>query len=322
MTETLRTAARAAAGCPARAARLWLPVGAVLVATACRPAAAAEDAQDLQGANVSGYVYTHRIPLYDIEDRRIGVDDDPLLPFSTRHTCGKCHDYDTIAGGWHFSAPDPKVAPGRAGQPWLIADPKTGTRLPLSYRPWPGTHSPGDVGITPWRFVQLFGRHMPGGGPGERAASRPADPKARWAVSGRLEINCLACHSADRGDDMNEWYVQIAAGNLMWAPAGMSSLATVRGSAEKMPLTYDPFLEPDSDDRPSAPRVYYDRARFDPTGKVFFDVVRRPEPARCLFCHTNAAVGPDAPAKCKTVDAVSLCSCRSFQKHHAGPEVP
>ena len=57
----------------------------------------------------------HRIPLYDLEGNKIALDDDPLLPFSTRHTCGPCHDYDRIHRGWHFNFGDPDVPPGRPG---------------------------------------------------------------------------------------------------------------------------------------------------------------------------------------------------------------
>ena len=90
------------------------------------------------------------------------------------------HDYDVIKKGWHFNATDANVPAGRPGQPWIYVDAATGTQIPLSYRAWPGTFRPDQVGMSPFRFTQLFGRHMPGGGPGEidtknRRRDSPAD---------------------------------------------------------------------------------------------------------------------------------------------------
>ena len=106
-------------------------------------------------------------PMPDKEPDQIHPGDEPVLPFSTKATCGACHSYDTISAGWHFNAIDPNVAPGRNGQPWIFADPAAATQIPLSYRAWPGTFRPEQIGLTPMRFLQLFGRQMPGGGIGE-----------------------------------------------------------------------------------------------------------------------------------------------------------
>jgi len=92
----------------------------------------------------------HLIPLVDEEGERIAPDDEPLLPFSMRQTCGLCHDFDKIRKGWHFNAAEPNVAAGRRGQPWILVDAGTGTQIPLSYRPWPGTFRPEQLGLTPW----------------------------------------------------------------------------------------------------------------------------------------------------------------------------
>ncbi|MHC4417984.1 MAG: hypothetical protein ACYSU6_05295 [Planctomycetota bacterium] len=84
-------------------------------------------------------VPVHLIPLLDEEGERIAPDDELLLPFSTRKTCGLCHDYEKIAGGWHFNAGVMNVPAGRVGQPWMLVDAGTGTQIPLSYRHWLGT---------------------------------------------------------------------------------------------------------------------------------------------------------------------------------------
>jgi hypothetical protein len=64
----------------------------------------------------------HKINLLDEEGQKIALDDEPLLPFSTRQTCGACHSYDKIAKGWHFNAVQSEVAPGRIGQAWIYVD--------------------------------------------------------------------------------------------------------------------------------------------------------------------------------------------------------
>jgi len=106
----------------------------------------------------------HLIGLFSEEGQKIAPDDEPLLPFSMRQTCGSCHSYDKISSGWHFNAHHPGVAPGRRGQPWILTDAGTGSQIPVSYRRWPGTFRPERIGLTSWQFVQLFGQHMPGGG--------------------------------------------------------------------------------------------------------------------------------------------------------------
>jgi hypothetical protein len=98
----------------------------------------------------------HRIPLYaeSMEPGKPGdkitKETSPALPFSIRGTCGECHvykhDYDVIKKGWHFNATDANVPPGRPGQPWIYTDVTTGTQIPLSYRAWPGTFRPDQVG--------------------------------------------------------------------------------------------------------------------------------------------------------------------------------
>jgi len=58
-------------------------------------------------------------------------------------------------------------------------------------------------------IVLLFGRHHPGGGPGMNPTTQPVDPKARWQFSGKLEVDCMICHSADNSHDPAERARQI-----------------------------------------------------------------------------------------------------------------
>jgi hypothetical protein len=171
----------------------------------------------------------HLIPLITEEGDEISLDDDPLLPFSMQQTCGGvCHSYDLISTGWHFNAADANVEPGRLGQPWILADARTGTQIPLSYRSWPGTFKPEQIGLTNRQFLRIFARHMPGGGIGEHESEDP-DEIMRSFVSGKLEIDCLACHDGDPGHNRGKYAPQVARENFRWAAAATCSFASVSG---------------------------------------------------------------------------------------------
>jgi hypothetical protein len=257
-------------------------------------------------------VSIHRINLYNEqgheEEDRIFPDDDPLLPFSTRQTCGFCHSYDIIGTGWHFNAADPNITPGRPGQPWLLVNARTATQIPLSYRPWPGTFKPQQLGLTHWKFIQYFGRHLPGGGVGELDSDDPAEI-LRQDVSGKLEINCLACHNADPAHDQAESTLQIARQNLRWATAATCAFASVSGSARDMSDTYDPFMpEPPLDPKKIPPTITYGKNTFDDKNKVFFDIVRKVPDQRCYFCHSNVDVDNHGSHKWLTDEDVHLAA--------------
>ena len=240
----------------------------------------------------------HLINLLDEEGTTIRPADDPLMPFSIRETCSgdDCHDYRTISSGWHFNAADPDVPPGRRGQPWILLDQQTATQIPLSYRSWPGTYRPEQVGLTPWEFVQAFGRHLPGGGIGEDEEAQSIEFFQRWMVSGQIEANCLSCHDAEPFHDQAEYATQIARQNFRWAAAASSGFAHVSGSARKMPDTYDIYFGAVLDD-PSLipPSVSYDESRFNTKDKVFFDIKRDIPPERCYFCHSTKVLDKANP---------------------------
>lgn len=261
----------------------------------------AEDAAPLLGDESDGSraVPVHLIPLLDESGVELAPDDQPALPFSTHQTCAvKCHDYSKIASGWHFNATGANAAPGRPGHPWIYVDAGTGTQIPLSYRAWPGTYKPEAIGLTPWRFVKLFGRHLPGGGAGEFSESSDPDKVMRALVSGKLEANCLACHDADPAHDQAEYAVQIARENFRWAAASTSAFASVEGSAEKMPDNFD-YQMPDglSDPKLVPPGIEYRPNLFDSKKRVFFDVVRRIPSERCYYCHSSKNVEAERAGK-------------------------
>lgn len=234
----------------------------------------------------------HRISLFAEDGQKI----DPVyprgMPFSTRKTCGSCHDYEKISTGWHFNYGGTNAPKGRGGQPWILMDKATGTTLPVAGRGWANTWKPQAVGMTPWDFVMSFGRHLPGGGPGETEDS-PDDPVARWTVSGKLEINCLACHSGSQFHDHSEWAKQIARQNFRWAAVASSGLADVGGMASRLPGYWDIYAKPNPDDKDYAtpPTVKYNLSQFDSKGRAFVNIAQKPQDKNCLYCHSVAEAG-------------------------------
>lgn len=253
----------------------------------------------------------HLIPLFSENEEgekggKITPGDNLLLPFSTRWTCGECHSYGIISKGWHFNAADPNVAPGRAGQPWILADARTGTQIPLSYRPWPGTFKPEQVGLTAREFTRYFGRHTPGGGAGELETEEP-DEIMREYISGKLEINCLSCHNAEFAHNQSEYFPQLVRENFRWASAATCGFASVSGSARDMPDTYDPFMpEPPEDAKKVPPGIKYRENIFDPENNVSFNIVREVPNYRCYFCHSNLYIDKEDTEKWTSDEDIHL----------------
>jgi len=260
----------------------------------------------------------HRIPLYaeaaepGKQGDKITKETSPALPFSIRGTCSECHiykhDYDVIKKGWHFNATDPNVPAGRPGQPWIYADASTGTQIPLSYRAWPGTFRPDQVGLTPFKFTQLFGRQMPGGGAGEIDTKDDAEI-ARQIVSGKLEINCLSCHDRDPAHDQAEYTAQIAKQSFRWAATASASFAIVSGSAKEMDDTFDylmPDMVMDEKKKPLVPTVTYQPSAFDHKDQVLFHVSGRIPADRCYFCHSDINVNQGGNEKWQADEDVHL----------------
>jgi len=272
-----------------------------------------------QGGHWDGSLTTpvHRIPLIDDEDQEVSPTYGSTVPFSTRKTCGPCHDYSTVAGGFHFNSSKKGASAGRGGEPWIWVDERTGTQLPLSYRGWPGTWNPEEVGITEWRFTQLFGRHMAGGDMGEPADTL-ADPRSRWDVSGTVEINCLGCHGASPRQDHSEWGKQMARENFRWAATAASGIGAVTGVASRLPDTWTVHDGPDPDDAEYAvpPTVQYDPGLFDHKGRALFEMNREPPDRNCLYCHSVSQV--DMEKWEMDSDVHSACGMKCADCHRNG----
>ena len=246
----------------------------------------------------------HIIPLFPEKNEdgekgsQIKADTKEPLPFSTRLTCGECHSYDSIKHGWHFNSVDSNAPSGRPGQPWVYFDSKLCTQIPLSYRDWHGTYKPEQIGLSEFKFTTIFGRHMPGGGPGEVEMTIGED-FARQYVSGKLEINCLVCHDAHHGlnmDSVTGYSVQVSSNqNFRWAAAASSEFAEVTGSAAEMDEFYEPFMDTDI-------KVKYKKEAFNSEDEVLFDIVREVPDDRCYHCHSNLYQKPNGKAEKWTQD--------------------
>jgi hypothetical protein len=257
--------------------------------------------------NWAGYV--HWIDLYDADNNRIDPVENPR-PYSPEKTCGRCHDYKTIAHGWHFNGPVGSAsASGRPGTPLIWSDPRTGTHLPLSYRGWHGTTSPESLGLTPWQVSAQLGGYLPGltaaeaptSGSNKEAAGAVSGTSETQAVSdssstssgsldrshitGDLALDCMLCHHRPgSGYSPFTWTEQIGEQNFAYAPTAALGLAVVTGGMRRLKDDFDPKSE---DAQEQLPKVDYETSRFRGDGKVFIDVIRNPANESCYFCHTN-----------------------------------
>ncbi|MBX3421893.1 MAG: hypothetical protein KF752_10110 [Pirellulaceae bacterium] len=266
----------------------------LLLAAGSWPSSTVAQSRYATSDSLKGFV--HWIDLYDDQNQRI----DPSAnhrPYSPEKTCGRCHDYKTIAHGWHFNGPLDKASdPGRPGQPLVWSDARSGTHLPLSYRGWPGTHHPQQLGLTHWQMAAKLGGYLPGltvdasHSSGSYAAL--ADTAAQHAIdrsriTGALPIDCMLCHHRpSSGYSPFVWTEQIAEQNFAYAPTAALGLAVVTGGMRRLKEDFDPTSE---ETRDQLPKVQYDTARFRSDGKVFIDVLRKPSNDACYYCHSNIA---------------------------------
>jgi hypothetical protein len=265
----------------------------------------------------------HLVPLRDETNALITPYDVDPMPFSARFTCGPCHDYATVQGGWHWNAMKAEKS-GRPGEPWIWLDPKTGTILPLSYRKWPGTWDPKALGLNPWDFTQLFGRHMPGGGPaepGDEVLFPGAD--SRWNVSGKAEANCLACHNKSGRQDHSEWAKQVLRQNLRWAATAASGIGEVGGMASRLRETWDVYDGPSLDDHEwaVAPSVKYRTVDFDGKHRYFFDIAYPPEDRGCLACHSVSPVAETRALSSRDVHSAKGIKCAECHRNGLGHDM-
>ena len=296
---------------------LVLVFGAFALAQAAEKGKGFGDGHDGNRASV-----THLIDLFDDNGDQIKSAIQPR-PISMRNTCGKCHDYDAIAAGWHFHSGSTNVLSGRVGEPWVLTDNRIRTQIPISNRGWKGTYKPGDVDMNAWKFLKKFSSHFPGGNYGEMAPSEDEEDEGdeeeldtselfRWEISGKYEINCLACHHADRKQNQSDAAFQAAKENYRWAATVASGLASVKGTASELEDFYDPEFD--------GHKIItsYDKSRFDSNDKVFLDIVRKPTSNSCYFCHSTQSLetpGEDEWVHNEDIHLTSGMSCSDCHRN-------
>lgn len=214
-------------------------------------------------------------------------------PYSPRMTCGGCHPYETIAGGYHFTLGADSISDDhgmKSGRPWIISDGMAGSQQHMSYA-WickKKNKSEAEVGMTPYQYSQTCGVCHAGGGlmetdrDGQRYDVRQSrNPeiaesfdgdyhKAAWDKSGVVEVDCLMCHQA--GYDAKARNDQLAKANFKWASTAGAGLGSVTGSVASG----------------ETPKLTYATDRF--SGALAKLIISKPTDQNCLQCHGEAEV--------------------------------
>jgi formate dehydrogenase gamma subunit len=225
--------------------------------------------------------------------------DSTQVPFSTKQTCGLCHDYDTITSGYHFQAGWQTVADtfGVArGRPWVLANGFMGGWYPYAFRQLAKKHndSPDQIDLTVYDFVGFSGQgedqppcgacHPGGGGlefdrnghrydeylaahPDLRDSLDGDYYRSQWDKSGVVEADCFICHY--QGYNFSARIEQLQKGNYAWASIAATGIGLVSGSVK----------------RGQQPTVVYNQRFFNEDGTITLDMSWPPPSENCVFCH-------------------------------------
>jgi len=223
-------------------------------------------------------------------------------PYSTRQTCGSCHDYETIASAYHFDmdwsfADDSKYAD--TNEPWKFSSGMTGSFCTVPYRQIAkkrNTH-PDQIDITPFMFAasgpqepELLGKPgcggcHPGGGmlevdrDGNRydkhlkenpslAASLDGDYyKSKWDKTGVLEVDCFFCHLPSYSFKTRNKQLKYL--NFKWSSVAASGIGQVLGKVKEG----------------KEPKVVYNKRLFNEDGRIALPMERDGSAENCLLCH-------------------------------------
>jgi formate dehydrogenase gamma subunit len=226
------------------------------------------------------------------------------VPFSTKRTCGMCHDYNQITQGFHFQMGWDVVSDDygtEEGRPWSLSNGFLGRWYPYAFRQLAKKENshPDEIDLTVYDFI---GFSSPGGGeppcgachPGgggfeydrdgnrydEHLAANPALAEtmdgdyyqSRWDASGVVEADCLICHL--EGYSFGDRVRQLTNGNYRWAVVAGSRIGTVQGAVR----------------RGQTPTVTYQTRLFNVDGSVTLDMSWPPPDDNCVYCHGRSDV--------------------------------
>ncbi len=215
------------------------------------------------------------------------------VPYSPRQTCGRCHDYEKIVKGYHFTQgwgervkkEDKNIYPwllsyGNYGGKWCPTAPDFHWVSPLK------VSSPLEADLTSFTFAVGCGVCHPGGNTLEhdRQGHRydkwlkkhpelAQDPtngdyyQSKWDKTGVLEADCLMCHL--KGYNFKIRWYQIQHLNFKWASTAAAHLGEVIGTVKAG----------------QKPIVHYDPRLFDAKGRVSLNLTRKVDDKVCLSCH-------------------------------------
>jgi formate dehydrogenase gamma subunit len=230
--------------------------------------------------------------------------DNADAPFSTRRTCGLCHDYNEITKGFHFQMGWDVVSDdygAEEGRPWSLSDGFMGRWYPYAFRQLAKkvNSSPDEIDLTVYDFVGFSspgrgeppcGACHPGGGGLEydRDGNRydehlAADPGlvdsldgdyygSNWDESGVVEADCLLCHL--EGYNFSSRVRQLTNGNYRWAVVAGSAIGSVQGAVR----------------RGETPTVTYETRLFNANGTITLDMSWPPPDDNCVNCHGRSDV--------------------------------
>ncbi|MBL7128795.1 MAG: hypothetical protein ISS16_07395 [Ignavibacteria bacterium] len=219
-------------------------------------------------------------------------------PYSPRQTCGRCHDYNKITEGYHFTqgaGENPTElqteryqwvsTPGNYGGSWCSPAPLYRYLSPKK------NNSSRTIDMTSFSFItDGCGTCHPGGGSAEYDRNGKRYDKlmkekgytsggnnnfdgdyyqARWIETGVLEADCMICHFPEY--NFSERKKQLNDLNFRWAPTAAAGFGSITGSIRDSTLI----------------TINYNKSLFDADGKVSPHIVREPRDNACLNCHAK-----------------------------------
>ena len=261
----------------------------------------------------SKFNHVHLLKLHDYDGNTIDPSDPFAQPFSTKKTCAtECHSYEKISKGFHFNYHDSALTNSSPSEPWIYTDPTTLSLIPISYHKSKGEFSPEDLKMSPMDFLFRFGPYYPGGDISEEDSLQNPKNYFRWMVSGKLEINCLLCHSKDPNYDRAEYAGNIRKKNFKWAAVASSSIAEFKGNASRMPDNYDPYnfttIQSIDQRSPIVPNLKYDSIKFNTENKVYFNVTKDIPNSNCYYCHSTVVTDNNFNQQWKSNEDVHIAS--------------
>ncbi len=257
-------------------------------------------------ASTLGHAQHPAINLYDKDFNEINpiTGENADAPFSVEQTCGFCHDYETITGGFHFQLGWDHIADdfeAESGKPWSLSNGLMGRWYPYAFRQLAKkiNQSPDEIDMTVYDFVGFSslgdglppcGACHPGGGglQYDREGNRydqhlKENPelkdafdgdyyRSRWDRSGVVEADCLLCHL--EGYSFDDRVAQLEQGNYQWAVVAGSRIGTVQGAVTSE----------------ETPKVVYERRLFNENGTITLKMSWPPPDENCMYCHGTSDI--------------------------------